>query len=108
MDTFYTTHILWIHFIQLKSYGYILYNSHFTDTFYTTHILQIHLIQLNCMNSPTFADVFKLNMYFRKLVDHADISVKESKYQDSMPPFEGLARYIPPLCGDIVVKALTF
>ncbi|KAF5809943.1 hypothetical protein HanXRQr2_Chr04g0163391 [Helianthus annuus] len=43
-----------------------------------------------------------------KLVDHADISIKESKYQDSMPPFEGFARYIPPLCGDIVVKALTF
>ena len=39
-DTFYTTHILWIHFIQLTFYGYILYNSHFTDTFYTTRILQ--------------------------------------------------------------------
>ncbi|MFS7892115.1 hypothetical protein Hanom_Chr00s000508g01646761 [Helianthus anomalus] len=44
----------------------------------------------------------------KKLVDHADILAKESKYQDSMPPFEGLTRYVPPLCGDIVVKALTF
>ncbi|KAF5804997.1 hypothetical protein HanXRQr2_Chr05g0203751 [Helianthus annuus] len=43
-----------------------------------------------------------------KLVDHAGISVQESKYQDSMSPFEGLAHYIPPLCGDIVVKALRF
>ncbi|KAF5809930.1 hypothetical protein HanXRQr2_Chr04g0163221 [Helianthus annuus] len=49
-----------------------------------------------------------IQMNTMKLVDHADISIKESKYQDSMPPFEGFARYIPPLCGDIVVKALTF
>ncbi|KAJ0902011.1 hypothetical protein HanPSC8_Chr08g0332021 [Helianthus annuus] len=42
-----------------------------------------------------------------KLVDHADISVKKNKYPDSMPTIEGFARYIPPLCGNIVVKALT-
>ncbi|KAF5797619.1 hypothetical protein HanXRQr2_Chr07g0282761 [Helianthus annuus] len=47
-------------------------------------------------------------MQVRKLVDLADISVKESNYQESMPPFEGFVCYIPPLCGDIVVKALTF
>ncbi|KAJ0669264.1 hypothetical protein HanPI659440_Chr17g0699031 [Helianthus annuus] len=55
--------------------------------------------------------LFKLYNYrgkYMKLVDLANISVKESKYQDSMPPLEGFVRYIPPLCGDIVVKALTF
>ncbi|KAJ0622523.1 hypothetical protein HanIR_Chr01g0021651 [Helianthus annuus] len=42
-------------------------------------------------------------MYFRKLVDHSDISVKKNKYPDSMPTIEGFARYIPPLCGNIVL-----
>ncbi|MFS8032347.1 hypothetical protein Hanom_Chr17g01556511 [Helianthus anomalus] len=33
---------------------------------------------------------------------------KENKYQYSMPTIEGFACYIPHLCGDIVVKVLTF
>ncbi|KAJ0820460.1 hypothetical protein HanPSC8_Chr16g0708291 [Helianthus annuus] len=43
-----------------------------------------------------------------ELVDHVGDFRQENKYQDSMPPFEGFACYIPPLCGNIVAKALIF
>ncbi|MFS8006467.1 hypothetical protein Hanom_Chr14g01249481 [Helianthus anomalus] len=47
-------------------------------------------------------------MYFRKLVDYAGISCQESKNRNSMPNFGGFAHYIPPPCGDIVIKNLYF
>ncbi|KAJ0600555.1 hypothetical protein HanIR_Chr03g0118311 [Helianthus annuus] len=51
---------------MIKRFFIILYKTNFT----TSNVLETHLMQkLNNMNSPTFVDVFKTNMYYRRLVD---------------------------------------